>query len=88
VACDIECDRFPFADETVDLVVANQILEHVNEIFWVLHECARVLRLGGILVIGVPNLASFHNRVLLAAGRQPTSLINASAHVRATRDGI
>ncbi len=82
VTCDIERDAFPFDAETVDLIVANQVLEHVKEVFWILHECARVLRVGGSLVIGVPNLASFHNRVLLAIGRQPTSLANWSAHVR------
>jgi SAM-dependent methyltransferase len=82
VTCDIEREAIPFADTTVDLIVANQVFEHVKEIFWILHECARVLKVGGSLVIGVPNLASFHNRVLLAVGRQPTSLVNVSAHVR------
>jgi SAM-dependent methyltransferase len=82
VTCDIERDAFPFDAESVDLIVANQVLEHVKEVYWILHECARVLRVGGSLVIGVPNLASFHNRVLLAVGRQPTSLANWSAHVR------
>jgi SAM-dependent methyltransferase len=82
VHCDIERDPFPCDGQTVDLIVANQVLEHVKEIFWVLHESARVLRVGGSLVVGVPNLASFHNRLLLAIGRQPTSLANWSAHVR------
>jgi SAM-dependent methyltransferase len=82
VACDIERDAFPFDAGTVDLIVANQVFEHVKEVFWILHECASVLRVGGSLVIGVPNLASFHNRALLAIGRQPTSLTNWSAHVR------
>jgi SAM-dependent methyltransferase len=82
VHCDIERDTFPCDAETVDLIVANQVFEHVKEIFWVLHECARVLRVGGSIVVGVPNLASLHNRALLAIGRQPTSLANWSAHVR------
>lgn len=82
IVCNIERDRFPFEDGTVDLIVANQVFEHIKEVHWVLHECARVLRTGGSLVIGVPNLASFHNRMLLAIGRQPTSLANWSAHVR------
>lgn len=82
VTCDIERDALPFDAETVDLIVANQVFEHVKEVFWILHECARVLRVGGSLVIGVPNLASFHNRALLAVGRQPTSMVNWSAHVR------
>jgi SAM-dependent methyltransferase len=78
----IEQDKFPFLDESVDVVIANQILEHTKEIFWILHEVSRVLRVGGTFIIGVPNLASLHNRVLLAIGKQPTSIQNYSAHVR------
>jgi hypothetical protein len=40
------------------------------------------LRVGGHLIIGIPNLASLHNRILLAVGCQPTSIKNNSAHVR------
>ena len=80
--CDIEHEAIPMTAGGADLIVANQVLEHVKEVPWILHECARVLRVGGTLVIGVPNLASFHNRLLLLVGRQPTSLANWSAHVR------
>jgi len=34
------------------------------------------------LIVGVPNLASLHNRILLLAGLHPTVIKNASAHVR------
>jgi hypothetical protein len=54
----------------------------MKELFWIAHQVSRVLRVGGSFVIGVPNLASLHNRVLLALGRQPTSIRSASAHVR------
>ena len=87
VACDVEHDRLPFQDESVDLIVANQVLEHVKEVFWILHECSRVLRVGGSLVIGVPNIAAAHNRLLLLVGRQPTQLKNWSAHVRGYTKG-
>jgi len=79
---DIERGVFPFANESIDVVVANQILEHTKEIFWIFHEITRVLTVGGKLIIGVPNLASLHNRLLLLIGIQPTSIQNASAHVR------
>lgn len=79
---DLERDRLPFDEHTVDVVIANQILEHAKEIFWIFHEISRVLRLGGALIIGVPNLAALHNRILLAVGRQPSVINTASAHVR------
>lgn len=78
----LERDRLPFADGAVDVVIANQIFEHVKELFWVLHEVTRVLPVGGHAIIGVPNLASLHNRILLLLGQQPSAIITASAHVR------
>ncbi len=78
----LEVDPLPFEDESIDLVLINQVLEHVKEIFWILHQSTRVLRVGGHLIIGVPNLASLHNRLLLLTGRHPTSIKNASAHIR------
>lgn len=78
----IERDKLPFQNESVDVVIANQVLEHAKEIFWIFHEVSRVLKVGGVFIIGVPNLASLHNRLLLAMGRQPTVIKNASAHVR------
>ncbi len=89
VKADIERDRLPLSDESTDVVIANQILEHIKEIFWVFHEVTRILRVGGSLIIGVPNLASFHNRLLLALGKQPTAIWIHSAHVRGfTKHGL
>lgn len=79
---DIERDALPFSDGSLDVVIANQVLEHAKELFWIAHEVSRALKEGGHFIIGVPNLASLHNRLLLAAGRQPTPLQNNSAHVR------
>ena len=81
-AINIERERIPLSAESVDVVISNQTFEHLKEVFWVLHEASRVLRVGGHLLVGIPNLASLHNRLLLAAGRQPTSIKNNSAHVR------
>lgn len=78
----IEREVIPLPDESIDVVISNQTFEHLKEVFWVLHEASRVLKVGGHLLIGVPNLASLHNRVLLTVGRQPTSIQNKSAHIR------
>lgn len=79
---DLERDPMPFEDEAIDVVIANQILEHTKEVFWIFDQIARVLRVGGQLIVGVPNLASGHNRLLLLFGRQPSVVKTASAHVR------
>lgn len=82
VVANIEQDRFPFDDESVDLIIANQILEHTKEIFWIFHEMTRIMKPGGRLVFGVPNVLSFHNRLIGLFGRHPTQHKLYSAHVR------
>ena len=79
---DLESERLPWADGTVDVLVCNQVLEHLKNVWLPMTEMHRVLRLGGHAVLSVPNLASLHNRVLLALGRQPTSIRVFGPHVR------
>jgi SAM-dependent methyltransferase len=78
----IERDRLPLGDGEADLIMANQVLEHTKEIFWIFHEVSRSLKVGGHFIFGVPNLCSLHNRFLLLLGKQPTQHKVCSAHVR------
>ena len=79
---DVETAPFPWPDQSMDVVVCNQVLEHLKNVWRPMSEIFRVLRVGGRCVIGVPNLASLHNRVLLALGRQPTAIRTFGPHVR------
>lgn len=78
----IELDKYPGKDQSFDLIIANQVLEHTKEIFWIFAEVARLLKPGGHFIVGVPNIASLHNRLLLLFGQQPTQIQSLSAHVR------
>jgi SAM-dependent methyltransferase/predicted O-methyltransferase YrrM len=79
----VEAAAFPAADGDFDLVVWNRDLVTVKNLGPALREARRVLRPGGILVVAIPNLAALHNRLLLLAGRQPTTLhIGRGNHVR------
>ena len=78
----IECEKIPLPNSSIDIVIANQIFEHIKEIFWVWHEISRVLKKEGNLIIGAPNLASLHNRLLLFLDKQPTCIQSFSAHIR------
>jgi len=85
----IERESLPLEDESVDLIIANQILEHTKELFWIMHEFSRVLKVGGQIIIGVPNLAALHNRILLLLGSQPTCIRANGAHIRGfTKSGL
>ena len=82
IKTNLETDALPFKNGSIDIVICNQILEHCKEVWWIFHEISRVLSKNGKLIIGVPNLASLHNRLLLLCGEQPTSIKNNSAHLR------
>jgi SAM-dependent methyltransferase len=43
-----------FGDSSLDLVVSNEVLEHVSDPVKVISECARVLRPGGCLFLTIP----------------------------------
>ena len=79
---DVERSAFPFDAAFLDVVLANQVLEHTKEIFWIASEVSRVLKPGGLFIVGVPNLASLHSRIMLGLGMQPSPIDVLGPHVR------
>jgi len=79
---DLEFEAMPLPDESMDLIICNQVLEDMKNVTWILNEMYRVLKKSGYMLIGVPNLASFHNRLRLLLGKQPTCINIFSDHTR------
>jgi predicted SAM-dependent methyltransferase len=79
---DICCDvRFlPFADCFVDMIFASHILEHFSfkEVISVLKEWGRVLKIGGKIVIIVPNLKWAAKQILKTPGLHGESAMKAT----------
>ena len=67
-------DGLPYPDGTFELVVANQVIEHVRRTDVFLREIRRVLRPGGVACISTNNLSSWHNIASLTFGYQPTPM--------------
>ena len=78
----LEFDLLPYENETFDLVICNQVLEHLKNYHGVLEEIIRVTKSGGYMMIGIPNLAHLINRFYLLFGIQPMCLDITSSHVR------
>lgn len=63
---DAENERFPFADDSVDVLTACEILEHFDTFpVSFAREVRRVLKPGGVLCVTVPNVASIANIIKL-----------------------
>lgn len=53
--------KLSFEDESVDLVIAEQLLEHVSDPQVILKEACRVLRPGGMIYISTPFILGYHS---------------------------
>jgi methionine biosynthesis protein MetW len=60
-----------FEDESFDVVVIGEVLEHIREPQRLLDEARRVLRPSGTLVGSTPNGFRLKNRLRFLAGRHP-----------------
>ena len=69
--CDVETEAVPFAAETFDAVVFNELFEHLRiDPLFTLREVHRVLGPSGLLLLSTPNLRSFRGiRNLLLRNR-------------------
>jgi SAM-dependent methyltransferase len=72
--------RLPYDDESADVVLAGEILEHVVDTEGFLREIRRVLRPGGSLVLSTPNILWWKYRLELLAGRYPDALEHRSRY--------
>lgn len=70
--CDVD-EGLSFSDSFFDVVTCIAVLEHVFNPPNVLDEIFRVLKLGGMFIVEVPNLAWLPSRFQLLVGRLPTT---------------
>ncbi len=64
---------WPFKDSEFDVVVSNQVIEHIENIDMFISEIYRVLKPNGYCVISTENLSSWHNIFALLMGFQDFS---------------
>jgi SAM-dependent methyltransferase len=70
--------EIPFAGGSVDVVISNQVIEHLADTDGFVAEIFRVLRPGGWAVVSTENMASWHNIAALMFGFQAFSAANYS----------
>mgnify|MGYP001814804939 CR=1 FL=1 len=59
VRCDLESEIFPFAEGQYDIIIFNEIFEHLRlNIIKTMKEVHRILKKDGILLLSTPNLRS------------------------------
>ncbi len=66
-------EKLPYKNNFFDVVIAYHVIEHLVNVRLFVSEIYRVLRKNGYVIIGTPNLASWHNVFALLLGLQPFS---------------
>lgn len=65
--------KWPLKSRAYDVVISNQVIEHINNLDLFISEIYRVLKSGGYAVISTENLSSWHNIGALILGYQDFS---------------
>ncbi len=69
--CNLEDAVFPFEDNSFDIVIAGQTIEHLINKDALLEQSYRVLKTGGFFICSTENIASFDNILSLVLGQEP-----------------
>lgn len=69
-AIDVE-KGLPFESAFFDCVIAAEVIEHIYDTDFFLQEIRRVLASEGVLVMSIPNMACFTNRIAMLFGKYP-----------------
>ena len=64
IKCNIEIEKIPFSDNSFNLVIFNEIFEHLRiDLLFTLREIYRVMNNNGILLLSTPNLKSIDGMI-------------------------
>ena len=67
---------YPFAENSFDAITALAVIEHVFDPIAVIREINRLLIFGGQIIVALPNIVSFSNRVRSFCGYPPVTSLD------------
>ncbi len=73
---DLNKEKLPFDNNYFDTVTCLAVLTQVFDLYSLIWEIYRILKPGGDLIVSVPNLASFSNRIRILCGRRPVASLD------------
>jgi SAM-dependent methyltransferase len=73
IILDVNENKVPLADSSIDVVIFEEVIEHLYNSDLIISEIKRILKKDGILIVSTPNLSSWINRLVLLFGYQPFS---------------
>lgn len=80
--CNLEMEALSLSDNSVDVVIAIEVLEHLRDPSMFVSEIVRVSKPGGLVLMTMPNITSFISRIRLMFGLLPVAIASDPTHVR------
>ena len=71
IKCDLNEDKIPLKNNSVDIILAGELIEHIPNTLFFLSECKRILNKNGFLVLSTPNICSLVDRIRMLFGFLP-----------------
>ncbi len=78
---DFEIDRLSFKDNTCDLIIITEVLEHIRNYNFFLSEVLRISRNDALIILTMPNVCSFISRIRVIFGLLPVAIASDDTHV-------
>lgn len=79
---DIEFDKLDFDNEFFDIIISFMVLEHLRDPANFISEVKRISRIGGLIIMSIPNLVSFRSRLRMLLGYLPVAVTSDNTHVK------
>ena len=64
-------EKIPLEDNSIDIIIAGEVIEHIRYPIFFLDECRRILKEDGKMVLSTPNICSLKNRFKMLFGQLP-----------------
>ncbi len=79
---DFEKRKIPLLNNSIDLILCLEVLEHLRQPDHFLKEIMRLLKKDSIAVFSIPNLLSFSSRVRVMLGLLPIAIVSDPTHIK------
>jgi SAM-dependent methyltransferase len=71
-------ERLPYSDGEFDAAVATELIEHIENPWFLIREMHRIIRPGGVAVISTPNVTNLYTRAWYALSGQLFNFMESS----------
>ena len=78
---DFEVDKLSVNENTCELIIITEVLEHIRNYNFFLSEVFRISKNGTLIIVTMPNVCSFISRIRVIFGLLPVAIASDETHV-------